>query len=50
LLSRANPKITYSAFGWRVLSTGEETYSIAMLLREFMDETRQELKIQIYQH
>lgn len=29
-------------------ATGEETYSIAMLLREFMDETRQELKIQIY--
>ena len=29
-------------------ATGEETYSIAMLLREFMDETRQEMKIQIY--
>jgi two-component system CheB/CheR fusion protein len=29
-------------------ATGEEAYSIAMLLREFMDETRQELKIQIY--
>ena len=29
-------------------ATGEETYSIAMLLREFMDETRQELKVQIY--
>jgi two-component system CheB/CheR fusion protein len=29
-------------------ATGEETYSIAMLLREFMDETRQEFKVQIY--
>jgi two-component system CheB/CheR fusion protein len=29
-------------------ATGEEAYSIAMLLREFMEETRQELKIQIY--
>ena len=29
-------------------ATGEEAYSIAMLLREFMDETRQKLKIQIY--
>jgi two-component system CheB/CheR fusion protein len=29
-------------------ATGEETYSIAMLLREFMDETRQEMKIHIY--
>ena len=29
-------------------ATGEEAYSIAMLLREFMDETRQELKVQIY--
>ncbi|MEQ1742086.1 MAG: CheR family methyltransferase, partial [Candidatus Nitrotoga sp.] len=29
-------------------ATGEETYSIAILLREFMDETRQELKVQIY--
>lgn len=29
-------------------ASGEEAYSIAMLLREFMDETRQELKVQIY--
>ncbi|MGA8056017.1 MAG: chemotaxis protein CheB [Burkholderiales bacterium] len=29
-------------------ATGEEAYSIAMLLREFMDETRQELKVQLY--
>jgi two-component system CheB/CheR fusion protein len=29
-------------------ATGEESYSIAMLLREFMDETRQEVKIQLY--
>ena len=29
-------------------ATGEETYSIVMLLREFMDETQQEIKIQIY--
>ncbi len=29
-------------------ASGEEAYSIAMLLREFMDETHQELKLQIY--
>ena len=29
-------------------ASGEEAYSIAMLLREFMDETRQEFKIQLY--
>ena len=29
-------------------ATGEEAYSIAILLREFMDETRQEFKVQIY--
>lgn len=29
-------------------ATGEEAYSIAMLLREYMDEARQEFKIQIY--
>lgn len=29
-------------------ATGEETYSLAMLLREFMDETRQEVKVQLY--
>ncbi|MDP3838259.1 MAG: CheR family methyltransferase, partial [Methylococcales bacterium] len=29
-------------------STGEEAYSIAILLREFMDETRQEFRVQIY--
>ena len=29
-------------------ASGEEAYSIAMLLREFMDETRQEFKVQIY--
>ena len=29
-------------------ATGEEAYSIAMLLREFMDETQQEFKTQIY--
>ena len=29
-------------------ATGEEAYSIAMLLREVMDETRQEFKVQIY--
>jgi two-component system, chemotaxis family, CheB/CheR fusion protein len=29
-------------------ATGEEAYSIAMLLREFMDETRQEFKVQLY--
>lgn len=29
-------------------ATGEEAYSIAMLLREFMDESRRELKVQIY--
>ena len=29
-------------------ASGEEAYSIAMLLREFMDEKRQEFKIQIY--
>ncbi|WP_240342449.1 CheR family methyltransferase [Methylococcus sp. EFPC2] len=29
-------------------ATGEEAYSIAILLREVMDETHQELKVQIY--
>ncbi len=29
-------------------ATGEEAYSIAILLREYMDETRQEFKVQIY--
>ena len=29
-------------------ATGEEAYSIAILLREFMDETRQEFKVQLY--
>ena len=29
-------------------ASGEEAYSIAMLLREFMDETKQELKVQLY--
>jgi two-component system CheB/CheR fusion protein len=29
-------------------ATGEEAYSIAILLREFMDETQQEFKTQIY--
>ena len=29
-------------------SSGEEVYSIAMVLREFMDDTHQELKIQLY--
>jgi len=29
-------------------STGEEAYSIAILLREFMTKTRQEFKVQIY--
>ena len=29
-------------------ATGEEAYSIAMLLRELMDETRQAVKIQLY--
>ncbi len=29
-------------------ASGEEAYSIAMLLREFMDEARQEYKVQIY--
>ncbi|MBI5658648.1 MAG: SAM-dependent methyltransferase, partial [Nitrosomonadales bacterium] len=29
-------------------ASGEEAYSIAMLLREFMDETHQEFKLQIY--
>jgi len=29
-------------------ASGEEAYSIAMLLREFMDETQQEFKIQTY--
>ncbi len=29
-------------------ATGEETYSIAILLREFLDETRQEFKVQMY--
>lgn len=29
-------------------ASGEEAYSIAMLLREHMDETHQELKVQIY--
>lgn len=29
-------------------ATGEEAYSIAMLLREFMDETHQEFKVQLY--
>ncbi len=29
-------------------ASGEEAYSIAMLLREFMDETRQEFKVQLY--
>lgn len=29
-------------------ATGEEAYSIAILLREFMDETHQEFKVQIY--
>jgi two-component system CheB/CheR fusion protein len=29
-------------------STGEEAYSVAILLRELLDETRKELKIQIY--
>jgi len=29
-------------------ATGEETYSIAILMREFMDETGQDFKIQLY--
>jgi two-component system, chemotaxis family, CheB/CheR fusion protein len=29
-------------------STGEEAYSIAIVMREFMDETRQEFKVQLY--
>ncbi len=29
-------------------ASGEEAYSIAMLLREFMDETRKEFRVQIY--
>jgi two-component system CheB/CheR fusion protein len=29
-------------------ASGEEAYSIAMLLRELMDETRQEFKVQLY--
>ena len=29
-------------------ATGEEAYSIAILMREFMDETGQEFKVQIY--
>jgi two-component system, chemotaxis family, CheB/CheR fusion protein len=29
-------------------ATGEEAYSIAMLLREFMDETRQAFKVQLF--
>ncbi|MBI5626696.1 MAG: PAS domain-containing protein [Nitrosomonadales bacterium] len=29
-------------------ASGEEAYSIAIMLREFMDETRQEFKIQLY--
>ncbi|HEY5616659.1 MAG TPA: chemotaxis protein CheB [Vicinamibacterales bacterium] len=29
-------------------STGEETYSVAILMREFMDETGQDFKIQFY--
>jgi two-component system CheB/CheR fusion protein len=29
-------------------ATGEETYSIAMLLRELMDETRHDFKVQLY--
>jgi two-component system CheB/CheR fusion protein len=29
-------------------ATGEEAYSIAMLLREYMDETNQEFKVQLY--
>jgi two-component system CheB/CheR fusion protein len=29
-------------------ATGEEAYSIAMLLREFMDETRKDHKVQLY--
>lgn len=29
-------------------ATGEEAYSIAMLLREYMEETRREFKVQIY--
>ncbi|MGC1403780.1 MAG: chemotaxis protein CheB, partial [Thermodesulfobacteriota bacterium] len=29
-------------------ATGEEAYSIAILFREFMDETKQEYKVQIY--
>lgn len=29
-------------------ATGEEAYSIAMLLREYMDETHQEFKVQLY--
>jgi two-component system CheB/CheR fusion protein len=29
-------------------ATGEEAYSVAILLREFMDETRQEFKVQLY--
>jgi len=29
-------------------STGEEAYSIAMVLREFMDDTQQQMKVQFY--
>lgn len=29
-------------------ATGEEAYSIAMLLREYMDESARELKVQLY--
>ena len=29
-------------------ATGEEAYSIAMIFREYMDESRQEFKVQIY--
>ena len=43
-----NPMTTCSGSGWRAAATGEEAYSIAMLLRELTEETHQQFKIQIY--
>lgn len=47
LFARKPPEYVFRA--WVAgCATGEEAYSIAILLREYMDETHQEFKIQLY--